>query len=254
MVKNWAKKTPDNFRFTAKFPKVITHDKHLVDVNEEVYTYLNNMEPLQEKTIALLIQLPPSMQIMPGLQGLKDLVRILDGRFRYAVEVRHPSWFQDLAYNFFANNDICMVWSQLARMSTPPIVTSDFLYVRFIGDRSINEKDFGKIQKDRIIEMKQWADEIKQVERGKERGRNKEVNLAMIAANNHYAGFGPGTANLFRKMVGLPELSWEDQLRIQEQVRFELRQEHQAQQSGNPTKAPPKNTKKRQSSLVEFMG
>jgi uncharacterized protein YecE (DUF72 family) len=254
MVKNWAKKTPDNFRFTAKFPKVITHDKHLVDVNEEVYTYLSNMEPLQEKTIALLIQLPPSMQIMPGLQGLKDLIRILDGRFRYAVEVRHPSWFQDLAYNFFANNDICMVWSQLARMSTPPIVTSDFLYVRFIGDRSINEKDFGKIHKDRIIEMKQWADEIKQVESGKERGRNKEVNLAMIAANNHYAGFGPGTANLFRKMVGLPELSWEDQLRIQEQVRFELRQEHQAQQSGNPTKAPPQNTKKRQSSLVEFMG
>jgi uncharacterized protein YecE (DUF72 family) len=254
MVKNWAKKTPDNFRFTAKFPKVITHDKHLVDVNEEVYTYLSNMEPLQEKTIALLIQLPPSMQIIPGLQGLKDLVRILDGRFRYAVEVRHSSWFQDLAYNFFANNDICMVWSQLARMSTPPIVTSDFLYVRFIGDRSINEKDFGKIQKDRIIEMKQWAYEIKQVESGKERGRNKEVNLAMIAANNHYAGFGPGTANLFRKMVGLPELSWEDQLRIQEQARFELRQEHQAQQSGNPTKAPPKNTKKRQSSLVEFMG
>jgi uncharacterized protein YecE (DUF72 family) len=46
MVKNWAKKTPDNFKFTAKFPKVITHDKHLVDVDEEVYTYLNNM-PLQ---------------------------------------------------------------------------------------------------------------------------------------------------------------------------------------------------------------
>ena len=254
MVRNWVKKTPDNFKFTAKFPKIITHDKYLVDVNEEVYTFLNNMEPLQEKTLALLIQLPPSMQIMPGLEGLKELVGLLDGRFRYAVEVRHPSWFQDLAYNFFANNDICMVWSQLAHMSTPPIVTSDFLYVRFIGDRSINEKDFGKIQKDRIIEMKQWADEIKQVESGKERSRNKEVNLAMIAANNHYAGFGPGTASLFRKMVGLPELSWEDQLKIQEQVRFELQQEHQAQQSGNPTKALPKNTKKRQSSLVEFMG
>ena len=32
----------------------------------------------------------------------------------------------------------------------------------------------------------------------------------MNAANNHYAGFGPGTANMFRKMVGLSELSWED--------------------------------------------
>jgi uncharacterized protein YecE (DUF72 family) len=58
------------------------------------------MEPLQEKTLALLIQLPPSMRIMPGLVGLKEL----DRGFRYAVEVRHPSWFQDLAYNFFANS------------------------------------------------------------------------------------------------------------------------------------------------------
>jgi uncharacterized protein YecE (DUF72 family) len=63
------------------------------------------MEPLQEKTLALLIQLPPSMQIMPGLEGLKELVSLLNGRFRYAVEIRHPSWFQDLAYNFFVNNN-----------------------------------------------------------------------------------------------------------------------------------------------------
>jgi uncharacterized protein YecE (DUF72 family) len=215
------------------------------------------MEPLQEKTLALLIQLPPSMQIMPGLEGLKDLVSMLDRRFRYAVEVRHPSWFQDLAYNFFANNDICMVWSQLARMSTPPIVTTDFLYVRFIGDRSIDEKDFGKIQKDRIIEMKQWADEIKQVESGKERGRKrKDVSLAMIAANNHYAGFGPGTANLFRKMVGLSELSWENQQQIQEKVKqvHELEQQQRNQQVRNSSSISHKTTKRRQSSLAEFMG
>ena len=140
MVKNWVKKTPDNFRFTAKFPKVITHDKHLVDVYEEVDLFLRNIEPLQEKTLALLIQLPPSMEIMPRLEGLRQLVPILDKGFRYAIEVRHQSWFQDLAYNFFADNDICMVWSQLAKIRTPPIVTTDFLYVRFIGDRSIDEK------------------------------------------------------------------------------------------------------------------
>jgi uncharacterized protein YecE (DUF72 family) len=213
------------------------------------------MEPLQEKTLALLVQLPPSMQIMPGLQNLKDLVRMLDGRFRYAVEVRHPSWFQDLAYNFFANNDICMVWSQLAHLSTPPVVTTDFMYVRFIGDRSIDEKDFGKFQKDRVLEMQRWADELKKVETGKIRGRRKEVALAMIAANNHYAGFGPGTANLFRKMVGLSELSWENQNQLQERLELrkrqlqQLEQDHQIRNSSNVTQ---KNIKKRQSSLTEF--
>ena len=207
MVKNWDRKTPDNFRFAAKFPKIITHDKHLVDVKEEVELFLKVMEPLREKTLALLIQLPPSMEIIPGLEGLRQLVPLLDSKFRYAVEVRHQSWFQDLAYNFFANNNLCMVWSQLAGIRTPPIVTTDFLYVRFIGDRSIDENNFGKIQKDRVLEMSKWARRVKRVEEEKKK-ENKELSLAMIASNNHYAGFGPGTANMFRKMIGLSEITW----------------------------------------------
>jgi uncharacterized protein YecE (DUF72 family) len=91
MVKNWAKRTLDNFRFTAKFPKVITHDKQLVDVDDDVDLFLTNMEPLQEKTLALLVQLPPSMEILPGLEGLRNLLPFLDDRFRYAVEVRKTS-------------------------------------------------------------------------------------------------------------------------------------------------------------------
>jgi hypothetical protein len=29
-----------------------------------------------------------------------------------------------------------------------------------------------------------------------------------VSANNYYAGFGPETANIFRKMVGLQEVTW----------------------------------------------
>jgi uncharacterized protein YecE (DUF72 family) len=55
IVKNWFRKTPDNFRFTAKFPKMITHDKHLVDVEGYVERFLNNIEPLHEKTLRPLL-------------------------------------------------------------------------------------------------------------------------------------------------------------------------------------------------------
>jgi len=41
---------------------------------------------------------------------------------------------------------------------------SFFLYVRFVGDRSIQEKDFGRIQIDRIAEMQKWAENIKNVQ------------------------------------------------------------------------------------------
>jgi uncharacterized protein YecE (DUF72 family) len=46
-------------------------------------------------------------------------------------------------------------------MKTPPVVTSDFVYLRLIGDRSIDEKDFGRILKDRSEEMEDWAENLK---------------------------------------------------------------------------------------------
>jgi uncharacterized protein YecE (DUF72 family) len=175
--------------------------------------FFQAMGHLSDKTLTLLIQLPPSLQIHEGLQSLRDLVPTLDNKFRYAIEVRHRSWFQDLAYSFFAENDICLAWSQLAELQTPVVVTTDFVYLRLIGDRRIQDKDFGRIQIDRTNEMQKWADSIKKVEQ-------EEVKLAIMTANNHYAGFGPGTANAFRNMLGLSEAKWEEKkedLELQEQ-------------------------------------
>jgi uncharacterized protein YecE (DUF72 family) len=145
-----------------------------------------------------------------------------------------------------------LAWSQLAKLRTPPIVTTDFLYVRFIGDRSIDENDFGQIQKDRVLELKKWANQIKKVDNGIGKGKGNEVSLAMIAANNHYAGFGPGTVNIFRNMIGLPELTWQDQPEIREQLERHKKQE-KGQQSTSAKVSLGKGSLKRQSSLTEFM-
>jgi uncharacterized protein YecE (DUF72 family) len=91
----------------------------------------------------------------------------------------------------------------LAGLQTPPVVATDFLYLRFIGDRSIQEKDFDRVQIDRIAEMQKWAEKIKNVQ-------EQHMKLAIVAANNHYAGFGPGTVNIFRNMIGLPEAKREE--------------------------------------------
>ena len=96
-------------------------------------------------------------------------------------------------------------------IQTPSIVTTDFLYLRFIGDRSIQEKDFGRIQIDRIAEMQKWANSIKNIQ------EDERVKLAIVAANNHYAEFGPGTANVFRNMLGLSEAKWENKEEEQQQ-------------------------------------
>ncbi len=210
IVKNWARKTPADFRFSAKFPKVITHDKKFKDVERELSLFYDAMKPLKDKLLALLIQFPPYVKITEGLEALKQYDFFFDDSFRYAVEVRHPSWFSDLAYNFFSNNNICMVWNQLDRIQSPPIVTSDLVYLRLIGDRSIKENEFGKIQKDRAQEMEYWSDKFRATQENE-----KSVRAGIVAANNHYAGFGAATANMFRVMRGLPSVEWGMQKEIE---------------------------------------
>ena len=203
MVKNWDRKTPPDFRFTAKFPKIITHDKKFKNVEKELTLFYDAMKPLKNKLLALLIQFPPYVKITEGLEALKQYDFFFDDSFRYSVEVRHSSWFSDLAYNFFSNNNICMVWNQLDKIKSPAIVTSDYVYLRLIGDRSIKEEEFGMIQKDREQEMQYWSDKFKTVQQDE-----KDVKVGIVAANNHYAGFGAATANMFRTMRELPPVEW----------------------------------------------
>src|ERR671914_164342 len=156
------------------------------------------MEPLYDKILVFLMQLPPSLQIAEGLELITNLQYTLDPSFRYAIEVRHHSWFNELFYNYLKEKNYCLVWSQQDILVIPPVLTSDFLYLRLIGDRSLNEKDFGKIKKDRTKEMQLWSNILKDIQKNE-----KNVKTAIITANNHYAGFGPMTAKLFTEMSNL---------------------------------------------------
>ncbi|HEY7694953.1 MAG TPA: DUF72 domain-containing protein [Nitrososphaeraceae archaeon] len=198
MVRNWNRRTPSNFRFTVKFPKIITHEKRFRNVENELSRFYENIQPLKDKILTLLIQLPPSYELKEGLDTFRNYDFFFDDTFRYAIEVRHPSWFNELAYNMFKNSNISLVWSQMDRLQTPSIVTTDFIYLRLIGDRSIHENNFGKLQRDRSSEMKGWADKISQLER-----YEKNLKMGIVAANNHYGGYGPGTVNMFREMMNL---------------------------------------------------
>jgi len=56
MVRNWNRRTPNNFRFIPKFPKIITHDKSFKNVEKEVTVFYERIEPLKDKLLPLLIQ------------------------------------------------------------------------------------------------------------------------------------------------------------------------------------------------------
>ncbi|WP_213455194.1 DUF72 domain-containing protein [Rhizomonospora bruguierae] len=93
-VASWARQIDPDFRFVVKLPKLITHERRLTDVDEEVRGFLHAIEPLGPRAHALWIQLPPSFA-PSDVPALARFLRRLPGTYRYAVEVRHHAFFDD---------------------------------------------------------------------------------------------------------------------------------------------------------------
>ena len=92
-VASWAEQTAPDFRFLPKVPKQVTHERRLCDVAVPMRAFLDSIEPLGERVPALWVQLPPSFG--PGdLGALAAFLRRVPRRYRPAVEVRHPAFFE----------------------------------------------------------------------------------------------------------------------------------------------------------------
>ena len=93
-VERWAKETPEGFHFCFKFPKKISHEKRLRDVQDEVSLFFKVMSPIESRVGPFFLQLPPSFSIT-SLPLLEAFFQQLPSDFKYAVEVRHPSFFDE---------------------------------------------------------------------------------------------------------------------------------------------------------------
>jgi uncharacterized protein YecE (DUF72 family) len=93
-VEMWAGQVEPDFRFVPKVPKVITHERRLHKAEEELRTFLTAMEPLGSRAHALWIQLPASFA-PADLGSLASFLLRAPSAFRYAVEVRHPAFFEE---------------------------------------------------------------------------------------------------------------------------------------------------------------
>ena len=91
------------------------------------------------------------------------------------------------------------------RLQTPSVVTSDFVYLRLIGDRRLSDDQFDKLLIDRTEEIRNWVNKMKEISKNE-----KDVKIGIVAANNHYGGYGSGTVDIFRQNMDLETLSFEN--------------------------------------------
>ena len=126
----WLADTPDDFVFTAKTSRFITHLKRLRDPEIHIPIFFGRISSLQSKLGAVLVQLPPQMR--RDDMRLRDFVDRLPQQ-RYAFEFRHESWWCDEVFEILREHNMAFCLYHLAGRETPEVVTADFVYVRLHG-------------------------------------------------------------------------------------------------------------------------
>ncbi len=110
----WAASVPDHFRFSAKLPKTITHQRKLVDCEELVAFFLAELAPLAGKLAVILVQLPPSLTFDPQLaRGLLEALHLRTD-VQLVCEPRHATWFEPQA-------DALLAGAKVARVAADPV-------------------------------------------------------------------------------------------------------------------------------------
>ena len=84
---------PDDFRFSVKLPRAITHQQRLAGDAGLLDEFLAQAASLGEKLGCLLVQLPSSLAFDAAL--VRDFLQRLRGRHSgpVALEPHHASWF-----------------------------------------------------------------------------------------------------------------------------------------------------------------
>jgi len=90
----WAEALPDRFAVAAKVPRAITHEARLEGEAAAgmLRAFARALGPLGDRLLAVVLQLPPSLD---ADEGRDRLARLLEGRpdgLPVVVEVRHRSW------------------------------------------------------------------------------------------------------------------------------------------------------------------
>jgi uncharacterized protein YecE (DUF72 family) len=159
-VLDWKEQTPKGFVFSLKFPQVITHVKMLENCQGETSVFLERVGLLKEKFGALLLQFPYAFGA-EHVTLLRDFLQNLPKEHRYVVEVRNRKLLNDSFYSVLRDNNVVLAWVDSPFMPQISEVTSDFIYVRWEGDRRRVKGTLGRIEVDRAEKIKLWADRIK---------------------------------------------------------------------------------------------
>jgi uncharacterized protein YecE (DUF72 family) len=192
-VADWKAQTPDDFMFSLKFPQVITHVKMLKDCEEETKVFLERVTLLGEKLGALLLQFSYTFGTKQ-FPLLRDFLPTLPRKHRYVVEVRNRKLLNHDFYSVLRDHNVALAWADSPFMPQINEATSDFIYVRWVGDRRRVKGTLGRIEVDRKPQINAWAEKLKPF--------LEEQTAVFGYFSKYYSGYSPSDAQELLDIIG----------------------------------------------------
>lgn len=195
-VAAWYQNTPENFLFSVKFPRVITHEKRLQHCSAELNHFLRNISLLQEKLGPLVLQF--DYKFTPEfLPPLREFLPQLPPEYRYALEIRNRSWYrQEPFFQELERYHCALVLQDLYYMPKFFRLTAPFTFIRLLGNRKLILDDFSHVRIDREEALNDWAQRIVTM--------FQEGIDVYVYSNNRFQGYAPATIeNLLQKIEAL---------------------------------------------------
>jgi uncharacterized protein YecE (DUF72 family) len=201
-VEGWKRRSPPNFLFAAKFPRLITHEKKLDRALGDAEAFIGVMQALGDKLAVLTLQFAYDFTLEFSDQ-LDAFLAALPVGVRYAVEVRNRGWLNPQFGEMLSERGVALVLQDLHYMPKLDWITTDFTVIRWLGRRKDIER-FDRIQIDRSENLGAWAEMVKQF-------RNDGIEVFGFF-NNHFAGHSPDSVRQFARLleIELPESQQSD--------------------------------------------
>lgn len=153
---HWRDETPDDFQFTLKGPREITHVKRLHEIDTELGQFLKSIQDIQPKLAQLLWQFPPSFKygLEDSTERFMQFIERLPRDIKHAVEFRHKSWFNDELYALLNAHGVAFVINDSSRFHAAEMITGHVGYIRFHGPTKLYASLYTQEA------LQQWAEKI----------------------------------------------------------------------------------------------
>jgi uncharacterized protein YecE (DUF72 family) len=156
LLQGWYNKTPNDFRFTVKANRLITHTRKFHNSMDTTKRFYQTISALKEKLACVLFQLPPFMH--KNLDLLQTIADQMSPDVVNVLEFRHESWWSSEVYDFMRQN--CLVFCCVSSPELPEdlVKTCDAVYVRFHGKNGMYFGDYPD------AELLGWAQKIRKAD------------------------------------------------------------------------------------------